>query len=146
MIKRDARYEYVQDKIYNSQTQKQLDLLGHCIANRMQVMEEIQSSIIHLNKTDFKEFRIGRGDTEGIVNYPLTVGNIQFSAFVTDQSNIIKFSLRSKGDIPVNELARDHFNGGGHINAAGGYMHTSLKNALEKLHSVVTPFMKKYIQ
>ena len=99
-----------------------------------------------VNKNDFKNFNIGRGDTEGIVNYPLTVSNILFSAFITDQTNIIKFSFRSKGDIAVNEFARDHFNGGGHINAAGGYMHTSLKNALEKFHTEIEPFMKKYIE
>lgn len=145
LVQRNAHYDLVQDKIYNSLSQKQLDLLGHCLANRMKVMEDIKSSVIHLNKSDFKYFKIGRGDTEGIVNYPLTVSNILFSAFITDQTNIIKFSFRSKGNIAVNEFARDHFNGGGHINAAGGYMHTSLKNALDKLYAEIGPFMKKYI-
>ena len=145
LLKKEADYDLVQAKIYNSQSQKQLDLLGHCLANRMKIIPELKASIIHLTKSDFKEFQIGRGDTEGIVNYPLTVENILFSAFMTDQSNIIKFSFRSKGDVAVNELSREYFNGGGHINAAGGYMHTSLNNAMTKLFDVITPFMKKYI-
>lgn len=144
LLNRDADYEGVQTRIYNSQSQKQLDLLGHCIANRMKLLDGKEASIIYLSKADFKDFQIGRGDTEGIVNYPLTVEKIKFSTFVTDQSNIIKFSFRSKGNIPVNELARDHFNGGGHINAAGGYMHTSLNKAMTKLEEVIPPFMKKY--
>ena len=144
LVARGADYEYVQTKIFNSQTQKQLDLLGHCLANRMKLIENEEASIIYLSKADFKNFLIGRGDTEGIVNYPLTVEKIKLSAFVTDQSNVIKFSFRSKGDIPVNELARDHFNGGGHINAAGGYMHSSLNMAMTKLSEVIPPFLQKY--
>lgn len=134
---------YLQDQIFNALKSKHLRLLGHCLANRMEIIEEHEFAIIHLTKKDYLDFDIQRGDTEGIVNHLLYVKNIQIAAFVTEQPTIIKLSLRSKGDISVQEVATKYFNGGGHKNAAGGGVYASLHDVLDKLKRVLPAYTKK---
>lgn len=131
--------EVVHDKIFRNQSEKQLRLLGHSLSNRMEIIPEIKTGLIALSKKDFEQFQIERGDTEGIVNYLLSIKDVQVAALITEQPTIIKLSLRSKGDISVQELARDHFNGGGHKNAAGGAQYGTLDKTVEKFKRVV-PF------
>ncbi|MBK8620786.1 MAG: bifunctional oligoribonuclease/PAP phosphatase NrnA [Saprospiraceae bacterium] len=134
---------YLQDQIFNALKSKHLRLLGHCLANRMEIIEEHEFAIIHLTKKDYLDFDIQRGDTEGIVNHLLYVKNIQIAAFVTEQPTIIKLSLRSKGDISVQEVATKYFNGGGHKNAAGGGVYASLHDVIDKLKRVLPSYTKK---
>lgn len=117
----------VQDLIFNSLKEKHLRLLGHCLNNRMEILEEYNTGIITLTKEDYTNFDIQRGDTEGIVNYLLKIKNVKMAAFITEQPTIVKISLRSKGDFSVQEIARRHFKGGGHLNASGGYSFQSLQ-------------------
>jgi len=132
---------YLQDKIFNSMTEKQLRLLGHCLANRMEILEDFRTGIINLNKEDFESYEISRGDTEGIVNYLLMIKNIDVAIFIRQQPKIIKISFRSKGDISVQALARDHFNGGGHINAAGGHAYGSLSKVVRRIKEVLPEYV-----
>lgn len=131
----------LQDRIYNSLGEKYIRLLGHCLHNRMEILHDLQAGIIVLNKNDYKVYDIQRGDTEGIVNYLLMMKQVKIAAFITQQPNIVKISLRSKGDISVQELARDHFNGGGHKNASGGYMHSSLSSVIKKFKEVLPNYI-----
>jgi phosphoesterase RecJ-like protein len=142
-LKRRGLDDYmINDRIFNSSTEKTLRLLGHSLYNRMEVLPELSSAIIHLTKEDYKTFNIIRGDTEGIVNYLLTIKGIQLAAFITEQPRIVKISLRSKYDINVQKLAREHFNGGGHKNAAGGYTFESLENALNRLKKAIPHYIR----
>jgi phosphoesterase RecJ-like protein len=125
------------DKIFNSQKEKHLRLLGHCLANRMEIMRDYGVGIMWLTRKDYADFDIQRGDTEGIVNYMLMMEKIRVAAFVLEQPSIIKISLRSKGDISVQEIAQKYFNGGGHKNAAGGGVYASLQDILEKVKKVM---------
>lgn len=131
----------LQDRIFNSMTEKQLRLLGHCLANRMEIIENGKVGIVALNKSDYFDYTIERGDTEGIVNYLLMVYSVEMAIFVREQPSIIKFSFRSKGNISVQELARDHFKGGGHKNASGGATYGSLKKAISKLKEVIPTYL-----
>ncbi|MFZ1703197.1 MAG: bifunctional oligoribonuclease/PAP phosphatase NrnA [Saprospiraceae bacterium] len=133
----------LQDNIFNVLLSKHLRLLGHCLANRMEILEDSGIGIIYLTKKDYIDFDIQRGDTEGIVNQMLYVKNIQIAAFVTEQPTIIKLSLRSKGDISVQEVATKYFNGGGHKNAAGGGVYASLSDVLDKLKRVLPMCINK---
>lgn len=128
---------FVQDKIHNSLNEKKLRLLGHCLYNRMEVIKEYGVGIMYLNKKDYTDFDIQRGDTEGIVNYMLMVPEIVVAAFITEQPTIVKISLRSKGDISVQEIATKYFNGGGHKNASGGGVYASLNDIIDKLKKVI---------
>jgi phosphoesterase RecJ-like protein len=122
----------LQDLIFNSMNEKHLRLLGHCLANRMEILEEYQTGIITLTKDDYARFDIQRGDTEGIVNYILRLRDIKMAAFITEQPTIVKLSLRSKGDFSVQEIAQKHFKGGGHRNASGGASFIGLKATVRK--------------
>ncbi len=110
----------LQDRIFNSLEEKHLRLLGHCLHNRMEILPDFHTGIIALTNEDYAFFDIQRGDTEGIVNYLLKVKQVKLAVFITEQPTIVKISLRSKGDFSVQEIARKHFKGGGHKNAAGG--------------------------
>lgn len=125
----------IHDRIFDNMSEKQLRLLGHCLANRMELIPEYKTGIISLTKQDYFKFSIQRGDTEGIVNYLLKIRGIRVAAFITEQPKLVKLSLRSKGNISVQKMASEQFNGGGHFNASGGYM-------FKPLHVVVNHFKK----
>ncbi|HHH52182.1 MAG TPA: bifunctional oligoribonuclease/PAP phosphatase NrnA [Bacteroidetes bacterium] len=127
----------LQNKIYNSLTEKQLRLIGHALDNRMEIIPEYHAGLIYLTKQDYKDFDIQRGDTEGLVNYLLMIKNVKIAALITEQPTIIKISLRSKGDISVQEIARKNFNGGGHKNAAGGHVYAKLESVLKRFKSIL---------
>ena len=130
-------YERLQTEIFSGYTEKQLRILGHCLANRMEVFPERGAGLITLTKRDYEQFEIKRGDTEGIVNQLLRIKGIDLAAFITEQPNIVKLSLRSRGNINVQALAAEHFRGGGHRNAAGGYSHSGLRATVAKFKQVL---------
>ena len=133
-------HEKLQTAIFSGFTEKQLRLLGHCLANRMEVLPDLRAGIITLTKRDYEQFEIVRGDTEGIVNQILRIKGIDVAAFITEQPNIVKLSLRSRGEISVQALAAKHFRGGGHRNAAGGYSHAGLRATVTKFkHALLEP-------
>ncbi|MBK8955446.1 MAG: bifunctional oligoribonuclease/PAP phosphatase NrnA [Saprospiraceae bacterium] len=123
----------IQELVNNSQPDKYLKLLGHCLHNRMELYPEQQFGLIWLSKDDYRNFDIKRGDTEGIINYLMMLKSVRVGALVMNQPNIVKLSLRSKGDFSVQQLCKKHFNGGGHRNASGGYFKSGLEEAILKL-------------
>lgn len=135
----------LQDLIFNSMSEKHLRLLGHCLHNRMEILEEYQTGIITLTKEDYAEFDIQRGDTEGIVNFLLKIKNVKVAAFITEQPTIVKISLRSKGDFSVQEIAKRHFKGGGHKNASGGYSFQSLSTTVRRFKKVLPLYKDQLI-
>ena len=102
----------IHDRVFNTLNEKNLRLLGHCLVNRMEILDEYKTGIIFLNKHDYQVYDIQRGDTEGIVNYLLKLENVNMAIFIRQQPTIIKMSFRSKGDFSVEELAKSYFNGG----------------------------------
>jgi len=144
-LKRMGMDDYMlQIRLFNSMTEKQLKLLGHCLANRMELMSEYQAGIIWLNKEDYKNWSIGRGDTEGIVNYILMVRNMKMAVFISEQQNVTKLSFRSKGNINVQEICHTYFNGGGHRNASGGQLKASVEDTLAKVKEIIPLTMNIY--
>ncbi len=132
----------LQDLIFNSLNEKQLRLLGHCLNNRMEILEEYNTGIIALTKDDYAKFSISRGDTEGIVNHLLKIKKIKMAAFITEQPKIVKLSLRSKGDFSVQEIAQKHFRGGGHKNASGGASFQSLEATVKKFKELLPKYQQ----
>lgn len=133
----------LQDLIFNSLKEKSLQLLGHCLNRRMEILEEYHTGIITLTKEDYVRFDIQRGDTEGIVNYLLMLKNVKLAAFITEQPTIVKISLRSKGDFSVQEIAKKHFKGGGHKNAAGGFSFQNLRATVKKFKELLPEYEEK---
>lgn len=132
----------IHNLLFDDNSANRLQLLGRALQN-IKVFPENKTSYITLSQKELDEFHYQKGDTEGIVNYGLSIKGIHFSAIFIEHrdENIIKISLRSLGNFDVNQFAREHFNGGGHINAAGGKSYESMKattNKFEELISKIT--------
>ena len=122
-------------KVFNTYSENRLRLLGYCL-NKMEILNDCNTAIITLTLDEQKQFNYAIGDTEGFVNMPLQIENINKSVFLREDKDKIKLSFRSQGDVPVNVLA-EKFAGGGHKNAAGGESYTSLENTIVKLKEIL---------
>ena len=129
----------IHNQLFDNNSYNRLQLLGRALQN-MKVFPEFKTSYISLSQKELDEFHYEKGDTEGIVNYGLTIKGIEFAAIFIEHrdENIIKISFRSQGSFDVNQFAREHFNGGGHINAAGGKSYESLKKTIEKFENLIS--------
>ena len=128
----------VHGNLFDNNSYDSLQLLGKALQN-MRVLPEFNASYIALTQEELDSHNYVKGDTEGIVNYGLSVKGVIFTAIFIEhkEENIIKISLRSKGNFDVNRLAREYFNGGGHINAAGGKSHLSMEETIARFISVL---------
>jgi bifunctional oligoribonuclease and PAP phosphatase NrnA len=133
----------VHEYIYDSSLENRLRFIGHALLNRMEVFYEYNTTLMHIPKADLLRFGIKTGDTEGLVNYLLTIEGIRFGALVIDRDEERKWSFRSKGDFDVNTFARKHFEGGGHFNAAGGRSSDSLENTIKKFKQVIKEYKEQ---
>lgn len=124
--------------LFDNNSHGSLLLLGRALQN-LKVLPEHNTSYTTLSQQELDTFNYVKGDTEGIVNYGLTIRGIVFTAIFIEHrdENIIKISFRSQGDFDVNKFAREHFNGGGHINAAGGKSYLSMNETVSKFEKLV---------
>lgn len=125
--------------IFDNNSFDRLHLLGRALQN-MKVLPQYKTAYTSLSQQELQEFNYVKGDTEGIVNYGLTIKNISFAAIFIEQKQegYIKISFRSQGSFDVNQFARTHFNGGGHINAAGGKSFDNMQVTLQKFEKIVS--------
>jgi phosphoesterase RecJ-like protein len=126
-INKDKAYAAV----YNNYSSDRMRLLGYALG-KMEVMPHCRTAYIALTKEELTSYSFRPGDTEGFVNYPLHIKGIVCSAFMLENAENIRLSFRSFGAFSVNEFARKHFDGGGHLNAAGGISKQSLPHTIEK--------------
>lgn len=129
----------VASSVYDTNSRNRLKLLSRSL-ERMEDLPQFHTAIISLTAKDLEEFDYQKGDTEGFVNYGLSIEGIKMSVFLAEKDNRIKMSFRSKGTFNVNQLARDHFNGGGHINAAGGISEDNMDETITKLKSLLPQY------
>lgn len=143
LIDAGAENAEVHNRIYDDNTESRLKLLGYCLSEKMTVLPEFRTAFFYLTQKELDKFNYKKGDTEGIVNYALSMQGIRFSAFFVERDGVIKTSFRSKGSFDVNKFARQHFNGGGHVNAAGGMSELPMDKTLEKFRLVLTGYNKQ---
>ncbi|MDB4999933.1 MAG: bifunctional oligoribonuclease/PAP phosphatase NrnA [Mucilaginibacter sp.] len=136
----------IHELIYNSSSENRLRFLGHCLANRLEVLPEFNTAIIWVTKEDLAKYDINTGDTEGIVNYALSIASVRLAAFIVDRKDRVKLSLRSKGEFPANDICKRYFEGGGHRNAAGGQSMDTLEGTINKFKSILPEYKKLLIQ
>ncbi len=122
----------VHENIYDNFLENRLRFIGHVLSNRMEVFYEYNTALIAISKKDLLRYQVKTGDTEGLVNYPLSIQGIKLAALVIDRDEERKWSFRSKGGFDVNTFARQYFNGGGHFNASGGRSNDSLEQTVER--------------
>lgn len=129
----------IHNLLFDNNTYERLQLLGRALQN-MKVFTEYKTSYISLSQKELDEFHYQKGDTEGIVNYGLTIKGIHFAAIFIEHKdeNVIKISFRSQGSFDVNQFARKNFSGGGHINAAGGKSYESMRATLNKFEDLIS--------
>lgn len=130
----------IHEALYDNFLENRLRFIGHVLSNRMEVFYEYNAALISITKGDLLRFNIKTGDTEGLVNYPLSIQGIKFAGLVIDRDEERKWSFRSKGDFDVNTFARLHFEGGGHFNAAGGRSSDALDVTAQKFRNVLKQF------
>ena len=130
LIKTGMDVERVHRMVYDTYSESRMRLLGQCLGSNMKVLPEFATAYIWLTKEDLEKYNYQQGDTEGVVNYALSIQNVAVAALFTERGDRIRVSLRSKGEFSVNDLARAHFNGGGHRNAAGGDVFKTMAETL----------------
>jgi phosphoesterase RecJ-like protein len=125
--------------LFDNSSFGRLQLLGRALQN-MKVLTEHKTAYTTLTQDELNSFDYVKGDTEGIVNYGLSIKGILFTAIFIEnkEEKIIKISFRSQGDFDVNQFARDYFHGGGHRNASGGKSEVSMQETINKFENLVT--------
>ena len=134
---------FIHEMIYNTFSEDRLRLMGYCLNTKMKVIPECQAAIISLTKKEMEQFNYKDGDTEGFVNIPHGMQAVSLSILITEKKDKVKLSFRSKGEYPINKLAADYFNGGGHRNAAGGALELPIEEVEQKLIDVLPIFAKE---
>ncbi len=142
LLRKGVDKDLIYKKINFSSTENRLRLTGYCLYEKMQVLPEYHTAIIALSDEELRRFNAQTGDTEGIVNLPFTIKGIVFSVFIQEDKKRkkIKLSFRSQMTFPANRVASEHFNGGGHLNAAGGDTRVSLQETVQRLIKVLPEY------
>lgn len=129
--------------IYDTNSFERLRLTGFVLSQKLQVLPEYHTAYMTISARELKQFGSKTGDTEGLVNYGLSIKGIKLSVLMYERKEEIKLSFRSLGDFSVNELARKHFDGGGHRNASGGSSKVTLEETLQKFLNILPEYRNK---
>lgn len=130
----------IHSAIYDNFQENRLRFIGHVLTYRMEILYEFNTALIAIPKSDTQKFHIKTGDTEGLVNYPLSIQGIEMAALLIDRDDERKWSFRSKQSFDCNSFARKYFNGGGHYNASGGRSVESLEENIAQFKKVLKEF------
>jgi len=141
LIDKGIDHTKIHNRLYDTNSLNRLQLLGTALKN-LRIVDEFKTAYISLSQREMNSVNFKKGDTEGFVNYGLSLKGIVFAViFIEDQKQgIIKMSFRSKGSFSVNEFARSHFDGGGHENAAGGRSELTLKDTIDKFLKIIPTY------
>lgn len=136
----------IHEEIYDNWSLRRMQFIGYVLLEKMEIFPEQNAGLISISKKDLKLFGINSGDLEGLVNYPLSIHGINFATMITERSDEVKLSFRSKGNVDVSAFARKYFKGGGHFNASGGSSELSFVDTVtyfKKILSDIRPPITK---
>lgn len=140
LVRLGADPSKVSKLIYDTNTLERLRLMGFVLSEKLKVLPEYRTAYMTLSADELKRLGSQTGDTEGLVNYGLSIKGIKLSVMIHERKDSVKLSLRSLGEFSVNEMARKHFEGGGHRNASGGSSSLSLDQTLQKFLSILPEY------
>ena len=131
--------------LFDTYSEDCMRLNGYAISQKMRVYPEAHAALITLTRDELNKYNYTKGDTEGLVNKPLAIPGVIYSAFMREERDYIKVSMRSVGDFPVDIVCSRHFGGGGHRNAAGGEFHGTLDDAAALFESILDANATEFI-
>ncbi len=137
------KHAFVHENVYDTNLIGKLQLLGHALSNKLEIITGTKAAMISLSREELDRYGYKPGDTEGLVNYALSLADVNMAILVKEGNNIVKLSFRSKGEFDVNTFARAHFDGGGHKNAAGGASFISFDKTVKKVKDTVSSYTKE---
>lgn len=140
-----AEHLQIHERIFDVFSVDRSKLFGYCLYHKMEILEDCRTALMYLSADELKMFNVQTGDTEGLVNFGLSIKNIVFSVLIIDRTERVKMSFRSKGDFAANEFAEVYFHGGGHKNAAGGQSEESLEETVSKFKKVIKGYQKELL-
>lgn len=140
LIKLGVDKDDIYRRVFNTYSAHRMRLMGYALYQKMKIYPENKAALITLSLDELKEFNFKNGDAEGLVNMPLSIDGVLFSVFMREDPDKIKISLRSQGTFPANKVSADLFNGGGHLNAAGGESYTTLEEAVRKFEEALDDY------
>jgi len=130
----------IHQAVYDHASENRLRFLGYCLSNKLEIFQEYNTAMISVNAEELKRFNITTGDTEGIVNYALSIDGVRLAAMIIERTDKVKLSLRSTGTFPANEICKNYFHGGGHRNAAGGQSESTLEQVVHQFKSLLPEY------
>ena len=144
LIDKGINKDRIYNKVFNNYSEGRLRMMGYVLYEKMRVFPELHAALITLSREEMKRFNFNKGDTEGLVNIPLQMKGIYFSAFLREdtEKELIRVSLRSQGTFPCNKFAAQYFGGGGHLNASGGQYDGTLHDAVLLFEKALEEFGK----
>ncbi|GAA0890949.1 bifunctional oligoribonuclease/PAP phosphatase NrnA [Fulvivirga kasyanovii] len=141
-----VQHHLVHEYLNDNNTVSRLRLQGYAMSEKLEIMEDYQVAIISLSKEELARYNYKKGDTDSLANSALSIKGMRVAIVFTERDGIIKISFRSKGqENAVNVLAAEHFNGGGHANAAGGMSELSVNDTLDKIRKLIPEYFSKAI-
>ena len=140
LIKLGVDKDDIYRRVFNTYSADRMRLMGYALYQKMKIYPENKAALITLSLDELKEFNFKNGDAEGLVNMPLSIDGVLFSVFMREDPDKIKISLRSQGTFPANKVSADLFNGGGHLNAAGGESYTTLEESVRKFEEALDDY------
>ncbi len=126
--------------VYDHASENRLRFLGYCLSSKLEILPGYNTALITVTREEMHRFNVVTGDTEGIVNYALSINDIRLAAFIIERKDKVKISLRSSGTFPANEICKDHFHGGGHRNAAGGQSEDTLQQVVHQFKTLLPEY------
>lgn len=136
----------VYQNIFDNYSEDRIRLLGYALSERLKIYSKYHTAIISLPEKEMKRFNLEKGDTEGLVNFPLSIANVKMSILLKEKEGKIRMSFRSKGKISVDQLAREYFNGGGHTNAAGGTSDQTMEETIKSIEEILVQYKNELWQ
>lgn len=139
-----VQHHLIHEVLSDNNTESRLRLQGYAMSEKLEVLTDYNVSIISLSKEELAKYNYKKGDTDSLANLCLSIKGMVAAIVFTERDGIMKISFRSKGkENPVNVLAGDHFNGGGHANAAGGMSELTVTETFEKIKNLIPEYFSK---
>lgn len=143
LMGRGINHTEIHELVYDSWSESRMRFLGYVLIEKMEVFRKYNAALITLTRKDMNLFNVQNGDTEGLVNYPLSIAGIRFSTLITERGDEVKLSFRSKGTFDVSKFAGLYFDGGGHFNASGGRSKSGMEETVTYFKRILSDIHPK---